>query len=139
MTRTTKAKLATAARKAARAAVKMHKLVQQVEDGMAKAGTEFVKNGIDYMVDKQGRPVRQPRRDNQVKTEEVRHVLLNTRVVEIEDVLFACGKWITDYLIQNDYLRRDAKCPTMLWVTKEAAFKYQLPRPVVGGVACNFV
>lgn len=135
----TKRQIIKARNAARRAALAAQKAVEKFEAGMLSSGDAFVKNGIEYITDKKGRAVRKPSRENPVKAEEVRHVLLNTRAVELDDVLMVCGEWITKWLLDNDMLRRDQKVPTLLWVTTNAAFRYNLPRPVVGGVACKFV
>lgn len=131
-------KIASTARAAAKVMLKAAEAVQRFEDGMMKAGETFVRNDIEYVVNKAGVAVRQPSKDKPVTREEVVYLLTGVRVVDVEEVLHAVGQNVFRFMKEQGYLMQDATNPSLFWVTKKAAANYDLPKPVVGGVACQF-
>lgn len=89
-----------------------------------------------YRTDVQGRTVRVFTKENPLSWEDVRHFYMNRRVVEEDECLEAIGYNGFRTQVASGNIR---KMSGFYWVTKKAATRYKLPRPVVAnGAVCDF-
>lgn len=139
MTKVAIRKMAVASRALGKAQVALHKTVQKFDDGLLTAGMSVVKNDIAYIVDSKLRIVRKPTKDKPVTMAEVVYLLKGLRVTDEEDALAMVGPNVLRYMFEKEYLVRDARWKSTLWITKKAQVAYGLSVPVICGVPCEFI
>lgn len=89
----------------------------------------------EFTVDsKTGYKVRVFTKDAPCKKEDVRHLLVGNRVVDLEDIYAQVGKNVHQYMLEKGYIRQDSNNTKLYWVTDAAARNYNLPK-VLG---CEF-
>lgn len=60
--------------------------------------------------------------------DDVRGLLLNNRVVHLEEIYEAVGKNVHQYMVSKGYIRADRYNPRMFWITAAGARNYNLPK-----------
>jgi hypothetical protein len=128
-----------------RAAARERDMNSRAAKIMAKAvSTKFCANEDTdaFMADSAGRTIRLTPASN----DEIRHFLLNNRVVDTIDILAELGEQAFNNLVANGSLRRDAnfsrfKKNNLYWVSAKAQALYNLPARIklVGGAEADYV
>lgn len=113
------------------------KFTAAAEATIAAAFTEAYTNTKAFEVDSKGRTIRTDRAGHG----EVRHFLINRRVVDTIEILEEVGSTAFDALVSSGHLKRDSafnrfRENNLYWVTEKAQSHYDLPRKIK--MPCGF-
>tara|TARA_Y100000031_G_scaffold110668_1_gene121892 strand:+ start:362 stop:739 length:378 start_codon:yes stop_codon:yes gene_type:complete len=83
----------------------------------------------EFTTDKKtGYKVRVFTKDAPCKKEDVRHLLVGNRVVDLEEIYAQVGKNVFGYMLDKGYLKPSSQSKELFWVTDAAARNYNLPK-----------